>query len=211
MEPPKPATNRSTLALRGKRLEYFTIIWNCLEGLIGVAAGTFSGSISLVGFGIDSFIEVTSGAALFWRMSRDADEIRRERAELLALRVVGISFLGLAAYLAFEAISALLHHAAEERSFVGIGLAIASLFVMPFLARAKRDVAAQLSSTAMVGDAKQTAFCAYLSAILLAGLVLKAVFGLWWADPAAALVMAPIIGKEGVDAVRGKIYCDGCR
>ncbi|MFZ0276138.1 MAG: cation transporter [Candidatus Sulfotelmatobacter sp.] len=198
------------MALRGERLEYFTIAWNCLEGLIGVGAGILSGSISLVGFGIDSFIEVTSGAALLWRMSLDADEVRRERSEVLALRTVGVCFLGLAAYVSFEGLSSLVRHEASKRSFAGIALAVASLLVMPFLARAKHKVGWHLASAAMTADAKQTEFCAYLSAILLAGLLLNAGFGLWWADPAAALVMSPIIAKEGVDALRGKACCDHC-
>lgn len=204
------AIDRAVLALRGKRLEYFTIAWNCLEGLVGIGVGLMAGSVSLVGFGIDSFIEVTSGATLLWRMSHDADLERRERAEHLALRIVGLCFLGLALYVGVEALAALVHQEAPRPSFVGIGLAITSLIMMPFLARAKRRVAGRLGSAAMTGDAKQTEFCAYLSAILLAGLLLNAAFGLWWADPAAALIMVPIIAKEGVDALRGKTCYDHC-
>ena len=210
METTESATNRARLARRGQRLEYFTIAWNCLEGLIAIGAGLLAGSISLVGFGIDSFIEVTSGAALLWRMSHDSDPARTEKTEHWALRIVGLCFLGLAVYVSLESLSALWHHAAPERSIPGIVLAIASLIVMPFLARAKRRVASRLGSAAMTGDAKQTEFCAYLSAILLAGLLSNAAFGLWWADPAAALVMAPIIAKEGVDALRGKTCCEEC-
>ena len=204
------AIDRAVLALRGKRLEYFTIAWNCLEGLVGIGAGLMAGSISLIGFGIDSFIEVTSGATLLWRMSHDADLERRERAEHLALGIVGLCFLGLALYVGVEALATLVHREAPQRSFAGIALAIASLMVMPFLARAKRRVATRLGSASMTGDARQTEFCAYLSAILLAGLLLNAALGLWWADPAAALIMVPIITKEGVDALRGKTCCDHC-
>ena len=210
MEIAELAANRSVLARHGKRLEYFTIAWNCLEGLVGIGAGLMAGSISLVGFGIDSFIEVTSGATLLWRMSHDTDLERRERAEHLALRIVGLCFLGLALYVGVEALATLVHQEAPQRSFAGIALAIASLMVMPFPARAKRRVAGRLGSAAMTGDAKQTEFCAYLSAILLAGLLLNAGFALWWADPAAALIMVPIITKEGVDALRGKTCCDHC-
>jgi divalent metal cation (Fe/Co/Zn/Cd) transporter len=110
------ATDRSVLARRGQRLEYFTIAWNCLEGPIGIGAGLLAGSISLVGFGVDSFIEVTSGSALLWRISHDADVERRERAEHLALRIVGLCFLGLAVYVTVEALSALLHREAPQRS-----------------------------------------------------------------------------------------------
>jgi divalent metal cation (Fe/Co/Zn/Cd) transporter len=197
------ALDRSALAIRARNLERFTIVWNSLEGLVAVIAGLVAGSISLVGFGVDSFIEVVSGAALLWRLSLDAEIGRRERAERRALRIVGICFLGLAAYVAVDAFSTLLHRAAPHRSPVGIVVAVVSLFVMPFLARAKRRVAVKLESNAMAGDARQTDFCVYLSIILLAGLLLNAAFGLWWADPAAALAMTPIILKEGIDALRG--------
>lgn len=201
-------TDRPTVVRRGKRLEYFTITWNCLEGLIGIGAGLLAGSISLVGFGLDSVIEVTSGAALLWRMSHDADPEHRDRTERWALRVVGLCFLALALYVSLESLSALWHRKAPDRSIAGIALAIASLIVMPFLARAKRRVAGRLGSAAMTGDAKQTEFCVYLSAILLGGLLLNAGFGLWWADPVAAFVMTPIISKEGMDTLRGKTCCE---
>jgi divalent metal cation (Fe/Co/Zn/Cd) transporter len=199
---------RSTIVQRGRRLEYFTIVWNTLEGLVAIAAGVIAGSISLVGFGVDSFIEVTSGAALLWRMSADADEHRRERIERITLRIVGACFLTLAVYVAYEAASDLLRKKAPEHSLPGIILACVALVVMPLLSRAKRRVAANLKSAAMSADAKQTEFCTYLSAILLGGLVLNAGFNLWWADPVAGLVMVPIIAKEGVEGLRGDTCCD---
>ncbi len=199
--------DRRALAKRGKRLEYFTIAWNSLEGLVAVAAGVIAGSISLVGFGIDSFVEVTSGAALLWRMSADADEQKRERMETATLRIVGICFLALAAYVAVEATSDLAQRKAPEQSIPGIVLACASLIAMPLLSHAKRKVGAALGSAAMNADAKQTEFCTYLSAILLGGLLLNAVWGLWWADPIAALVMVPIIAKEGVAGLSGDACC----
>ena len=202
------APDRRRLAERGKRLEYFTIAWNCVEGMVGVVAGAMAGSISLVGFGVDSFIEVTSGAAVLWRMSGDGDECTRERREQLALQVVGACFLALAAYVVYEAVGHLSGKKAAERSLAGILLACASLLVMPLLARAKRRVGSALRSAAMHADARQTEFCVYLSAILLAGLLLNGVWGLWWADPVAALVMAPIIAGEGVKAWRGETCCD---
>ena len=201
-------TERQALAGRGKRLEYFTVAWNTLEGIIAVIAGAWAGSISLVGFGFDSFIEVTSGAALLWRMSADADPHRRERIEKAALKIVGACFLLLAAYVTYEAASDLFRRRAPEGSLPGILLACASLIAMPLLSRAKRQVARGLGSAAMHADARQTEFCTYLSAILLAGLLLNAAFGLWWADPVAALVMVPIISKEGRDALRGEVCCD---
>ena len=201
--------DRFALARRGRRLEYFTIAWNSLEGAVAVVAGLIAGSISLVGFGIDSCIEVTSGAVLLWRMSVDADVHRRERSERLALRMIGISFITLAAYIAYESVADLIRRQAPEHSIPGIVLACVSLLVMPLLSRAKRRIGTALASAAMHADARQTDFCAYLSAILLGGLLLNAFFGLWWADPLAALIMAPVIGKEGIEAIRGRT-CRDC-
>lgn len=197
---------RVELVKRGRRLEYLTIGWNSLEGLVAVAAGTLAGSVALVGFGVDSAIEVSSGAALLWRLHLDSPE-RRERAERIALKLVGVSFLALAAYVAFDAVMSLVRRESPEVSYVGIALAALSLVVMPLLARAKRRVAAGLSSRALQADSRQTDICAYLSAILLGGLILNAALGWWWADPAAALVMTPIIVKEGVEALRGETCC----
>ena len=200
--------DRQAIVQRGKRLEYFTIAWNSLEGIVAIVAGAFAGSISLVGFGVDSFIEVTSGVALLWRMSVDAEEHHRERTEQLTLRIVGACFLALATYVGYEAVTNLIAKKAPEHSLPGIILACVSLVVMPLLSRAKRRVGAHLRSAAMNADAKQTQFCTYLSAILLGGLLLNAVYDLWWADPIAALVMVPVIGKEGADALRGKTCCE---
>ena len=200
---------RTAVVRHGRRLEYFTIAWNALEGLVAVVAGAIAGSISLVGFGIDSFIEVTSGSVLLWRMSVDADVERRERNERRALQVVGICFLFLATYIAYESAMVLWSRRAPEHSIPGIVLACVSLVVMPLLSRAKRKVGRALGSAAMHADAKQTEFCTYLSAILLAGLLLNALFGLWWADPAAALIIVPIISKEGIQGLQGKA-CQDC-
>jgi divalent metal cation (Fe/Co/Zn/Cd) transporter len=200
---------RPVVVRRGRRLEYFTIAWNTLEGLVAVIAGAVAGSVSLVGFGIDSFIEVTSGSALLWRMSVDADEHHRERNERRALQIVGVCFLCLAAYITYESAADLWSKRAPEHSIPGILLACVSLVVMPLLSRAKRKVGRALSSAAMHADAKQTEFCTYLSAVLLAGLMLNAFFGLWWADPVAALIMVPIIAKEGIEGLQGK-GCNDC-
>ena len=202
--------DRESIALRGKRLEYFTIGWNTLEGLVAVIAGAIAGSISLVGFGVDSFIEVASGTALLWRMSVDADELRRERNEKLSLRVVGGCFLGLAVYIAWESIRELITNKAPNHSVAGILIAVVSLIVMPLLSKAKRRVGRELGSAAMHADARQTEFCTYLSAILLSGLLLNIRLGWWWADPVAALVMVPIIAKEGIDGIRGDHCCHDC-
>jgi divalent metal cation (Fe/Co/Zn/Cd) transporter len=201
------ALDRQAVARRGKQLEYFTIAWNTLEGLVAVVAGGLAGSISLVGFGIDSFIEVTSGGVLLWRMSVDADVRKRERREKLSLRIVGVCFLALAAYVGYESISDLVGRKTPEHSIPGIVLACVSLVVMPILSRAKKKVGNELGSAAMHADAKQTDFCVYLSAILLLGLVLNAALGWWWADPAAALIMVPLIAREGVQAMQGETCC----
>lgn len=200
---------RAAAVVRGRRLEYFTIAWNALEGLVAVAAGAIAGSISLVGFGIDSFIEVTSGVVLLWRMSVDADVRRREQNEKRALGIVGVCFLGLAAYITYESAGDLLSKRPPEHSVPGIVLACASLIVMPLLSKAKRKVGHALGSAAMHADAKQTEFCTCLSAILLLGLLLNVFFAWWWADPVAALIMVPIIAKEGIDGLKGK-SCDEC-
>jgi len=199
---------RSEDVRRGRWLEYLTVGWNSLEGVIAIGAGFVAGSVALVGFGLDSVIEVTSGAALLWRLHLDAPE-RRERAEQVSLKIVGVSFLALAAYVAFDAVKSLITREPPEASYVGIALAALSLVVMPLLARAKRKVAAKINSRALEADSRQTDICAYLSAILLGGLILNALFGWWWADPVAALVMTPIIAKEGVEALRGET-CSDC-
>ncbi len=201
--------DRKAIVCRGRRLEYFTIAWNSIEGLVAVVIGLIAGSISLVGFGLDSFIEVTSGSALLWRMSVDADAQRRERNEKRALRIVGLCFLLLAVYIAYESNMDLVSRRAPKHSLPGIILACVSLIVMPLLSRAKRNVGSAMGSAAMHADAKQTEFCAYLSAILLGGLLLNALFGLWWADPVAAIVMTPIIAKAGLESLQGKA-CDAC-
>lgn len=205
--PDAQLTDRASIARRGRRLEYFSILWNVLEGLVAVVAGLMAGSISLVGFGIDSFIEVTSASVLLWRMSVDADIACRERNERLALKIVGGSFLALSAYIGYESVADLVRRQAPEHSLPGIVLACVSLVVMPLLSRAKRKVGTALGSAAMHADAKQTDFCVYLSAILLVGLLLNALFGLWWADSVAALAMVPIIAKEGLEGLCG----EGCR
>jgi divalent metal cation (Fe/Co/Zn/Cd) transporter len=195
---------------RGRRLEYFTIGYNSLEGLVSIVAGLIAGSVSLVGFGLDSLIEVTSGATLLWRLHHDLNPFRRERVERIALRIVGTCFVVLAIYIAGESYLSLVRHVAPERSIPGILIAAASLVVMPLLARAKRRVASTIGSKAMRADSRQADFCTYLSAILLGGLLLNALLGWWWADPAAGLAMVPIIGKEGADGLRGKACCDEC-
>jgi divalent metal cation (Fe/Co/Zn/Cd) transporter len=195
---------------RGVRLQYFTIVYNSLEGLISLVAGLFAGSVSLIGFGFDSLIEVTSGAAVLWRLRRDHHLAHRETAERRTLLTVGWCFIALAVYILYDSSSTLLRHEPPERSIPGIIIAAVSVIVMPLLAAAKRRVAAEIGSAAMKADSRQTDFCTYLSAVLICGLGLNALFGWWWADPAAALVMTPIIANEGIQSLKGKKCCNTC-
>lgn len=199
--------NRAVPLRRGRRLEYLTIGWNSLEAIVSIVAGLLAGSIALVGFGIDSVIETSSGAVLLWRLQDGDHGDGRER---IALRLVGVSFLALAAYVGFEAIKSLVRREPPSATYLGIGVAALSLIVMPLLARAKRRVAAELNSRALKADSRQTDICAYLSAILLVGLGLNALFGWWWADPVAALTMLPLIIKEGIGGLRGEVCCQTC-
>lgn len=201
-------SDRTVFVQRGRRLEYFTVGWNAIEGGVAVLAGIFAGSIALVGFGLDSFIEVTSGLTILWRLSVDADVHRRELNDKQALRIVGACFLLLAVYVSYESVSDLWSRQAPEHSVPGIVLACVSLIVMPMLSRAKRKVGHALGSAAMHADAKQAEFCSYLSTILLAGLLFNAIFGLWWADPVAALAMVAIIANEGIEGLRGDVCCE---
>jgi divalent metal cation (Fe/Co/Zn/Cd) transporter len=201
-------SNRFQLVKRGRHLEYFTIGYNSLEGLIALVAGLMAGSIALIGFGFDSLIEVISGVVLLWRLQADSDEARRERVEAISLRIVGVCFVVLAVYVSYDSVKSLIRREAPEESLIGIVLAAVSLVIMPSLVRAKRKVARGIKSGALMADSRQTELCTYLSAILLVGLLLNALLGWWWADPVAALIMVPIIVKEGVEGLRGETCCD---
>jgi len=201
---------RAAVVRRGQRLTWATIVYNCLEAVLSIGAGLLAGSVALVGFGFDSVIEVSSSVAGLWRLGVDASPRARQRAERGALRIIGACFLLLALYVLVDALSTLFRREAPAESAVGIVIAAASMIVMPLLARAKRRVAAQLASSALTAEARQTSLCTYLSAILLGGLLLNAAWGLWWADPAAALLMVPIIGYEGITALRGRTACADC-
>jgi divalent metal cation (Fe/Co/Zn/Cd) transporter len=190
----------ASLLARGRRLEYLTIAWNSFEAVVALASGMMAGSVALIGFGLDSVIETASAFIVLWRFRGT------EHREQTARRLVGVCFLLLAAYVAIESLRTLWMRAQPERSVPGILIAVAAIIVMPLLGRAKRRVAGELKSEALHSDSRQADFCAYLSAILLAGLLLHAAFGWWWADPVAALVMVPIIAREGVQGLRG----EGC-
>ncbi len=201
------AAQRVRAARAGRRLQYLTIAWNSAECAVALGAGFLAGSIALVGFGFDSAIEVASSLAAVWRLARDPDPERRERAERRTLRIIGGCFLLLAAYVLYEAVEALWARHAPERSIVGIVLAALSLGAMPALAHFKRRIARRLNSGALEAETRQTEICAWLSAILLAGLGLNAWLGWWWADPVAALGMVPLIAWEGGQALSGRTCC----
>lgn len=201
---------RISLVRLGRRLSYLTLAYNSLEGVAAMVAGTLAGSVALVGFGIDSGIEVVSTLAALWRLSADVDLVRRDRAERITVRIIGTCFLLLAGYLAFDATQMLRTHAAPEKTVPGIVIAALSVVVMPLLSRAKRRVAIGLGSRSLAADATQTDYCAYLSAIVLTGLLLNTLLGWWWTDSVAALVMIPLILREGIGGLRGRPSCDDC-
>jgi divalent metal cation (Fe/Co/Zn/Cd) transporter len=199
------SSERRTWLQRGLLLEYFTIGWNSIEALVAIIAGWLAGSIALVGFGLDSVIESVSGAILLWRLKRELMGTTGEKAEEVerkALKGVGLTFWLLAAYIAYESIEKLVAKEAPQTSAVGIVLAIVSLIVMPLLAWGKRFVAERIESRALEADAMETVICAYLSFTLLLGLTLNALFGCWWADPVAAMLMLPVLVKEGHEAIK---------
>jgi divalent metal cation (Fe/Co/Zn/Cd) transporter len=204
---PAQVDRRESDTREGRQLEYFTLGWNLTEAVIGIGAGVIAGSIALIGFGVDSIIESFSGAILLRRLQRHKADEQREQ---LALKLVGISFFVLAAYVVADAAKTLIQQEPPHASIVGVCLAAVSIVVMPLLARAKRRVAARLNSRALVADSRQTDLCAYLSGILFVGLALNALFGWWWADSIAAILMVPIIMREGIEALKGDA-CDGCR
>lgn len=202
------AADRVALLRRGIRLEFLTVAWNIVEGIVAIAAGMAAGSIALIGFGIDSFVETVSGAVLLWRLraevSGNATEERLEQVERRAERLVGVSFLVLGGYVAYEALQTLIGREEPASSPIGIALTLSSLVVMLWLARVKRRTGEALGSRALIADSQQTFACWYLSATTLAGLALNSVFGLWWADPVAALVIVVFLAREGIEALRGE-------
>jgi divalent metal cation (Fe/Co/Zn/Cd) transporter len=204
------AATRPVLVRRGLRLNYLTIGYNTLEAIVSLAAGIVAGSVALVGFGVDSVIEVTASLAAQWRLRADLDPVRRERVEYLTVRIIGATFLALAIYVAYESITTLVAREKPDSSIVGVVLLAMSVIVMPLLARAKRRVAGGLGSSALRADARQTSLCAYLSVIALAGVALNTLLGWWWADPVAALAMVPIIAWEGAEGLRGETVCTDC-
>lgn len=201
-----PETRPATRA-RALRLEYLTVAWNAVEGVVGVWAAVAAGSVALLGFGIDSFVEGLSAVILIWRLR--AEQGARDEAAIAALdrrahKLVALSLFALAAYVAYEAVTSLWHGERPRPSAVGMALTSVSIVVMIWLARAKRRAAAALGSRALEADAFQTTACWWLSVVTLGGIGLNAAFGWWWADPVAALGMTLLIAAEGREAWRGE-------
>ncbi|MEU9900033.1 cation transporter [Streptomyces phaeochromogenes] len=202
---PSPV-RRDVLARRIRLLVAATIAYNVVEAVVAITAGTLASSAALVGFGLDSVVEVSSAAAVAWQFSAREHAVREAR-EKTTLRIIAGSFFFLAAYVAVDAVRALTGSGAADRSIPGIVLAALSLAVMPFLSAAQRRAGRELGSASAVADSKQTLLCTYLSAVLLVGLVANATLGWSWADPIAALVIAAVALKEGRDAWQGKGCC----
>jgi divalent metal cation (Fe/Co/Zn/Cd) transporter len=206
------ADSRPRLLSHALRLEYLTVGWNVIEGVVAIAAAAASGSTALLGFGIDSAVETASGAILIWRLrAEDAapDDEAIERLDRRAHRLVGVSLFALATWVALDAGLALRAREAPDASWVGIGLTSVSLVAMAWLARAKRAAAATLESRALAADSFQTSACFWLSLLALLGVGSNTLLGWWWADPLAALAMTPLFVREGRAAWRGEDCCDG--
>jgi divalent metal cation (Fe/Co/Zn/Cd) transporter len=203
--------DRPALVRRGQWLAWFTIAWNAIEGVAGIAAGIAAGSIALVGFGVDSYVEVFAGSVILWRLARERQgQELSDAAERRAVRLIAITFLLLAAGVGAESVRRLRTGAEPDDSLFGIVLAFVSLIVMPLLAWAKRRVGEQLGSRAVTADATETILCVWLSAILLAGLGLNALVGWWWADPLAGLGIVYVAGREGIEHWRTDELDDCC-
>ena len=201
---------RDAAVRRARRLTWLTIGWNTVEGVVAVAAGLAAGSVSLVGFGLDSGIEVSAAVILAWRLAAERAGQCSQAADRRATRAIALSFAALAAYVLAESARDLASRAAPEASAPGIALAALSLIVMPLLARAKRRLAPVVGSRAMVAEASQTVLCSLLSAVLLVGLGLNALAGWWWADPVAGLVIGGLAAVEAVRTWRAESLADTC-
>lgn len=202
---------RANLLARAQRLGAFTVAWNTIEGAIAITAAWLAGSRALAGFGLDSAIESVSASVLLWRLSTErSNPERAEQVERTATRLIGASFMLLAVFVTYEAIRALALHEEPDASPIGIGLTAISLVVMPLLARAKLRVAVALDSDAARADSAQTLACAWLSAVVLAGLVLNAILGWWWADPISALGVVILLLREGREALTADRLDDCC-
>jgi divalent metal cation (Fe/Co/Zn/Cd) transporter len=193
---------------RAIRLETFSLAYNLLEAVVGLAAGLAAGSVALVGFALDSVVESSSASVLLWRLHSEARGRRTaEQVEKRTVRLVALAFFALAAYVAVQAFIEIAGSERAEESPVGVALAVTSVIVMPVLAARKRAAARELNSRSLQADSRQTSLCTYLSAVLLAGLLANAWFGWWWADPVAALAIAGVAAREGFELWRTDDFC----
>lgn len=212
VERPLPQAGRSDEWLRAARraraLSWLSLVWMGAEGAIAIVAGILAGSIALIGFGLDSAIEGVASLVIVWRFT--GSRLLSERAETRAQKLVALQFFLLAPYVGFEAVHRLVSGDQAETSWLGMALVTSSLIGMPLLGIAKRRLADQLGSAATRGEGTQNLLCAYLAAAVLVGLVGNTLFGLWWLDPAAALVIAAVAIREGVQTWRGEGCCDVC-
>lgn len=196
---------------RAVRLAVFTVVWNVTEGAIAITAANAAGSQALLGFGLDSGIESLSASILLWRLFAERrDPERVAHVERRAVKLIGVSFLVLAAFVAGDAVRSLVIGSEPSASAVGVALTAVSLVVMPLLARKKRRLGVEMGSRSVESDSKQTSACAYLSAVVLFGLLLNVAFGWWWADPVAALGVVAFLLREGKEALTGA-RIDDCR
>lgn len=202
---PQKASEREKLVRRAKLLAWAGVGWHGIEAAIAAGAGLAASSIALIGFGADSLIESVAGFVLLWRFA--ASRVASENAERRAQKLIGFSFYGIGAYVGFEAMRTLLAAEHPEASWVGIGLSVVTLLTMPPLAIAKGRIGDKLGSSATKSEGRQNMLCAYLSAALLVGLSANALFGLWWADPVTALLIAGVAVKEGRESWRGESCC----
>jgi divalent metal cation (Fe/Co/Zn/Cd) transporter len=203
-------TRRGVLVRRALWLAWLTVAWNVVEGVVAIVAATLAGSRALIGFGLDSFVESISAAVLIWRLRVEQRSPQRAgQVERRALRLIGLAFFALAAVVGVESVRALVAADAPDPSAAGIVLTAVSLVVMPFLARAKRRTGVELGERSVTADSAQTRACAYLSAVVLAGLALNAALGWWWADPLAALAVVAFLVHEGREALQAEDL-DGC-
>ena len=209
-ENPSDSGGLRSLHKKALYLSIFTVAYNFIEGIVSIAAGAAAGSIALIGFGLDSFVESLSGGIMIWRFGGrgELSKEEEERREARALKLVGYTFFILGAYVAYECLKKLILREPSEPSLIGIIIAVVSLIVMPVVFYMKYKLGKSVGSRGLVADSKQTLACSYLSLSLLVGLGLNYLYGIWWADPAAGLVIVAFLFKEGLEAVRGEH--DGC-
>ena len=198
----------ATLVRRVKLLSWLSLAWMTAEGAIGLTAGILANSIALIGYGLDSTIEGIASIVIIWRFT--GQRVHSDHAETRAQKIVAVSFFLLAPYIIVEALDRLLTGQEAQPSWVGIGLAIVSITLMPLFGRAKKRIGSQLQSAATAGEGTQNMLCAYLAAAVLTGLLANTLFGAWWLDPVAALFIAFVAVREGRETWRGEGCCDAC-